>query len=154
MEDVCRQARLLEKERTITCDDVPDLVAVGNRDALKQVLLVLVDNAIKFTPPGGAITLAGATVRKQVELSVRDTGTGIDPAVLPHIFERFYRGDTSRTGAGFGLGLSIAKTLVEAQHGTLTVQSEVCKGSIFTITLPAGEVISEVEDQPELAAAV
>ena len=151
VEDVCRQAKLLEGARAITCNDVPDLVAVGNRDGLKQVLLALVDNAVKFTPAGGRIMLTGEVVADQVAISVRDTGSGIDPAVLRHIFERFYRGDTARTGTGFGLGLAIAKMLVEAQDGSLTVQSEVGKGSVFTITLPPGVMAVEVEERTAVA---
>ncbi len=70
--------------------------------------------------------------------SVRDSGPGIAPEALPHIFERFYRGQVSRTGRGAGLGLSIAKELVEAQGGTLKVESELGQGTVFTMTLPAG----------------
>ena len=68
--------------------------------------------------------------------SVRDSGPGIAPEALPHIFERFYRGQASRTGRGAGLGLSIAKELVEAQGGTITVESQAESGSVFTVTLP------------------
>jgi two-component system OmpR family sensor kinase len=71
-----------------------------------------------------------------VAISVRDNGLGIAADVLPHIFERFYRGQASRTGRGAGLGLSIAKELVEAQGGTIAVESQVGQGSAFTVTLP------------------
>jgi signal transduction histidine kinase len=74
-----------------------------------------------------------------VSISVRDTGTGIPAELLPHIFERFYRGEVTRNGPGTGLGLSIAKELVEAQEGGLTVESQVGKGSVFTVTLPRAE---------------
>jgi len=67
---------------------------------------------------------------------VQDTGVGIAPDALPHIFERFYRGQVSRSGRGTGLGLSIAKELVETQEGTITVESRVGQGSVFTVTLP------------------
>jgi len=69
-------------------------------------------------------------------LRVRDTGPGITPDALPHIFERFYRSDESRTGSGAGLGLAIAKELVEAQHGQISVESKIGQGSTFTVTLP------------------
>jgi len=76
------------------------------------------------------------TAEGDVAISVRDTGAGIAPYVLPHIFERFYRGQVSRSGIGTGLGLSIAKELVEAQDGRITVASQVGQGSVFTVTLP------------------
>jgi two-component system OmpR family sensor kinase len=72
----------------------------------------------------------------QVAISVRDTGPGIAPDALPHIFERFYRSDASRTGVGAGLGLAIAKELIEAQRGALSVESRLGQGSVFTVTLP------------------
>ncbi len=136
IDDVCRQAGLLGAERTIECEAVPDVTVIGDRDAIKQVLLILLDNALKFTPAGGTITLGAAVADRVAALRVRDTGPGITPAALPHIFERFYRSDESRTGSGAGLGLAIAKELIEAQHGEITVASEIGKGSTFTITLP------------------
>jgi len=139
IDDVCRQARLLGPGRTIECENVLDLAAVGDRDAVKQVLLVLLDNALKFTPPGGAITIWTARAEDQVALGIRDTGPGIAPEALPHIFNRFYRADTSRTGAGAGLGLAIAKELIEAQGGAIHVESRPGQGSTFTVTLPSGD---------------
>ena len=139
IDDVCRKARLLGPGRTIECENVLDLAAVGDRDAVKQVLLVLLDNALKFTPPGGAITIWTARAEDQVALGIRDTGPGIAPEALPHIFNRFYRADTSRTGAGAGLGLAIAKELIEAQGGAIHVESRPGQGSTFTVTLPSGD---------------
>lgn len=136
IEDVCRQTKVLGSDKRIRCDDLLDVAVAGNRDALKQVLLTLVDNALKYTPAGGEISIETTADRGQIATSVRDTGPGISPAVLPHIFERFYQSDTARAGAGFGLGLAIAKTLVEAQAGTIEVESEVGEGSVFTVRLP------------------
>lgn len=137
LEEVCRQARTLEAERTITYIPAPaNLAALGDRDALKQVLVILLDNARKFTPPGGQITLGANTTDQQVALYVRDTGAGIPPDMLPHIFERFYRGDSARTGGGAGLGLAIAHGLVEALGGQISVASTPDAGSTFTLTLP------------------
>lgn len=136
IEDVCRQAKLLGAERTIECDNVLDVAIVGDRDALKQVLLILLDNALKYTPAGGTITIGTAVAGAQIAISVRDTGPGISPETLPHIFERFYRSDTSRTGTGAGLGLAIAKELVEAQRGEIAVDSDSGHGSVFTVKLP------------------
>jgi signal transduction histidine kinase len=138
IEDLCRQARLLASERTIRCENVLDAGLVGDRDALKQVLLILLDNAIKYTPPHGVITIATAAGEGRVAIHIRDTGPGIPPAALPHIFERFYRVDPARTSAGAGLGLAIAKELVEAQGGAISVESQWGKGSQFTLTLPQG----------------
>ncbi len=136
IEELCRSARRLAPDRRITCDDLPDQAVVGSADAIKQVLLILIDNALKFTPRDGLVAIGMRVSREHVAVYVRDTGPGIPPQTLPHIFERFYRGDGSRTGGGAGLGLAIARTLVEAQQGTLHVESVVGRGSTFTMTLP------------------
>ncbi len=133
---MCRQAKLLAPQRTILCSTASDTQVLGDRDALKQVLLILLDNARTHTPPQAVIRLSGSVRDGRASISVCDTGTGIAPNALPHIFERFYRVDTSRSRGGSGLGLPIAKELVEAQDGTLSVESNVGKGSTFTLTLP------------------
>ena len=140
LEDSCRQTRLLDPQRTITCEASPEAAVLGDRDALKQVMLILLDNARLHNPPAATIDVTTATTDGRVAISVRDTGAGIPPQLLPHLFERFYRGEVSRNGPGTGLGLSIAKELVEAQDGGLTVESQVGKGSVFTVTLPRAEV--------------
>jgi signal transduction histidine kinase len=132
VEEVCRQARLLAPEREIDCSAPPDVVAWGQADALKQVLLVLLDNAIKHGD--GAIAVSGEISQKSVRLSVHDSGPGIAPELLPDLFERFVTG--SDDNAGIGLGLAIAKALVEAQGGTIRVESQVGESSAFTVTLP------------------
>ena len=114
------------------------MVVVGDRDALKQVLLILLDNALVHTSRDTTVELTTAQDDDQVAISVRDTGPGIAPDVLPHIFERFYRGEVSRSGRSSGLGLAIAKELVERQDGTISVASEIGKRSVFTVT--AGQV--------------
>jgi signal transduction histidine kinase len=145
IEDVCRQARLLASERVIRCENALDATVPGDRDALKQVMLILLDNAIKYTPPHGTITIATAATDGRIMIHVRDTGPGVPPAALPYIFERFYRVETSRTRAGAGLGLAIARELVEAQGGAITVESQMGKGSQFTVTLP-----QDVIEKPEV----
>lgn len=139
IDDVCRQANLLGAARTIVCENELAAALLGDRDALKQVLLILLDNALKFTPAGGTITIGTASVDRVAAIRIADTGSGIEPEALPHIFERFYRADTSRTGEGAGLGLAIAKELVETQQGHIAVESAVGKGSTFTVTLPRAE---------------
>jgi signal transduction histidine kinase len=103
-----------------------------------RVLNNLVGNALGYTPPGGSVTLRAERIDDGVSVSVRDTGTGILPDDLPHIFERFYRGDKSRNRAsgGSGLGLAIAKGIVEAHGGSIRVESESGKGAVFTIIMP------------------
>ena len=107
---------------------------LGNPDALKQVLLILLDNAAKFTPTGGQITLGLAVNASQAHISVQDNGAGIAPADLSHVFERGYCG--ANPCAGHGLGLSIAKQLVEAQGGQISATSQLGAGSAFTVALP------------------
>ena len=139
VEELCRQARLLASDRTIRCENRLDTSVLGDRDALKQVLLILLDNAVHYTPPHGAITIATAATDGHVTIHIRDTGQGIPPAALSQIFERFYRVEASRTRIGAGLGLAIAKELVEAQSGTITVESQWGKGSQFTVSLPVSD---------------
>jgi signal transduction histidine kinase len=135
VDELCRQASHLAADRVVRCENVLEVAVLGDRDALKQVLLILLDNALKYTRPGGAITLATSAAGGRVSIHVRDTGPGIEPQALPHIFERFYRVEPSRTSGGAGLGLAIARELVEAQAGALTVDSQVGRGSTFTVTL-------------------
>jgi signal transduction histidine kinase len=134
LEDVCRQAKLLGPGRAIACDGLLDVAVVGDQDALKQVLLILMDNALKHT--SGAVTVATAVMDDHVAISVRDAGPGVEPQMLPRIFERFYRGEEARAKPGIGLGLPIAKALVEAQGGSIAIDSEVGRGSVVTVTLP------------------
>jgi signal transduction histidine kinase len=107
-------------------------------ERMAQVLGNLIENALRFTPAGGAIQLSASAAGDEARLEVGDTGSGIPADYLPHIFERSYLGDKARQGAEgeSGLGLSIAKSLVEAQGGTISVQSEVGTGTTFTIHLP------------------
>ncbi|MBN1813151.1 MAG: HAMP domain-containing protein [Anaerolineae bacterium] len=115
-----------------------DLVVIGDAQRLTQVFLNLLTNALQHTPSGGQITVSVRRVGGEMRVTVRDTGEGIAPDDLPHVFERFYRADQarSRDTGGSGLGLSIAKSLVEAQGGTITVESQVGQSSVFTVSLP------------------
>ena len=136
IDELCRKIRTLDPSRTIDTERLPALEIAGDHDALKQVLVILLDNARKFTPPHGTISITASATNALVAIHVRDSGCGIDPAALPHIFERFFRGDSARTGAGAGLGLAIAAGLVEAMGGRITVESTVGQGSTFTVSLP------------------
>ncbi len=136
IDEMCRTAHALSTTHTIVCANDLDVAACGDEDALKQIVLILLDNALRYTPPPGTVTLGTGASGEQVTISVRDTGSGIAPDLLPHIFERFRRGDVARSGGGTGLGLSIAKALVDAQGGSIAVDSARGRGSIFTVTLP------------------
>lgn len=111
---------------------------VADPDKLSQVFINLLTNALKYTPPGGEVVVQITSKKESVEVSVRDTGIGISSDDLPHIFERFYRTDKSRTRAtgGTGIGLTIAKSIVEAHLGRIIVRSEPDKGSEFIVHLP------------------
>jgi signal transduction histidine kinase len=126
--------------------DLPDELPVLNIDAhrIKQVLFNLLDNAIAHTGKGGTVMVKALEKNNTISISVSDTGRGIPPEELPMIFERFYRVDKSRTRTtgGSGLGLTIAKRLVEAHSGKISVDSQPGKGSIFTFTLPISSKIS------------
>jgi signal transduction histidine kinase len=137
VEDVYRQTKNLAPQKSIVYDPVPDATALGDRDALKQVLLILLDNAVVHTPPSASIRISGEAQDHHIVINVQDTGPGIAPNLLPHIFERFFRGSASRSGGGTGLGLSIAKELAQAQQGTLVVESRSGQGTTFTLTLQA-----------------
>lgn len=114
------------------------VVVHGDPSWLERLLLNLVDNAIKFTPTAGVITVRVSRDGESARLSVRDTGIGITPELMPQIFERFFRADPARSSGveGVGLGLSLAKWIVDRHHGRITVDSRPGKGSTFTIFLP------------------
>lgn len=117
-----------------------------DRERIAQVLGNLVSNALRYTPDGGSVTLSASTAGSDVLLQVSDTGPGIDPEHLPFIFKRFYRADESRQANGeSGLGLAIARSLVEAHGGTIRAENGVNGGAVFTVTLPASSVTDEHE---------
>ncbi len=122
---------------TLRLECPPGLPQV-NADAgqIEQVLVNLVHNAIKFTPPGGEIAVSARQENSSVVFTVRDTGSGIAPDVLPRIFERFYKADRARSGGGTGLGLSIARHTIEAHGGRIWAESTLNQGSSFFFTLP------------------
>jgi signal transduction histidine kinase len=117
-------------------EDLPLLEA--DRERVHQVLFNLVDNAVRFTPRSGEVTVGARAVDGRVHISVTDTGTGIPPQHLPRLFERFYRVDTARSrgDGGTGIGLAIARSVVEAHGGSIKAESELGRGSTFTFDLP------------------
>jgi two-component system, OmpR family, sensor kinase len=143
--EVYQQTQVLSGSKvSVTLGEEDQARAYGDRDKIKQVLLNLVSNAIKYTPPGGKVTLGLACVNGWARFTVSDSGVGIPPEDLPHIFDRFYRAEKSRTRAagmpgGAGLGLSIAKWIAQAHGGRLEVTSQPGKGSCFYFWLPLTE---------------
>jgi signal transduction histidine kinase len=111
-------------------------VVMGDRTRLEQVAANLIDNALKYTPPGGRVEVEIGDDEQAATLRVRDTGPGILAAEMPRIFDRLFRGDTSRAERGLGLGLSLVKAVVEAHGGTVSVESEPGRGAVFTVRLP------------------
>jgi two-component system, OmpR family, sensor kinase len=116
----------------------PTLAVVADRDRLAQVLVNLLDNAVRYTPTDGVIDVMAAIKGDRLRLTVNDTGSGINAAELPHVFDRFFRAESARqrlTG-GTGLGLAIVQAIVRAHQGTIQLESEVDRGTMVTITLP------------------
>ena len=123
------------KRLTLTCNLPPSLIVSGDVDQLIRLTVNLLDNAIKYTECG-SVTLSAREMDGQAIIEIADTGVGIQPEHLPHIFERLYRADSSRSSKGAGLGLSIARQIVTGHGGRLEVQSEADKGTKFTVHLP------------------
>lgn len=136
--EVYRQISRIEKTVVVELTAVDQVMILGDEDRLKQLLLNLVDNGIKYTQPGGTVRLNLSKESSWAHLTVSDTGIGIPAEDLPHIFDRFYRVDKARSRAqgGSGLGLAIAKWIVQAHGGTIQVDSAVGQGTTFRITLP------------------
>jgi signal transduction histidine kinase len=126
-----------EKNITLTMDTIKGNIT-GDPARVRQVLLILLDNALRFTPPGGTIHLSAKASGKFIEIVVADSGSGIPPEHLPHLFERFYQVRTNATNdsRSNGLGLSIAKALIEAQHGTIHIESAPGKGTRVHLLMP------------------
>jgi len=140
--EVVETARLLGEEGELTIDAplIEEAEVLGDLTRLRQLMLNLVTNAIKYTPRRGRVTITLARGEEVVSLSVVDTGIGIAAADLPYVFERFWRADRVRSRAsergGFGLGLAICHWIAQAHGGQLSVQSRLGRGSTFTVTLP------------------
>jgi len=151
LDQLCRQMAdyisplAAQREQTLTYEPPASMVkpasVVVNADVqrIKQMLLNLLDNAIKYTEPGGQITLGVKAENKCAVITIADTGRGIPTEDLPHIFERFFRRSaktSDRSATGFGLGLSIVKWIVEAHHGQIEATNQSGKGTLFTVKLP------------------
>ncbi|HEY8492133.1 MAG TPA: HAMP domain-containing sensor histidine kinase [Dehalococcoidia bacterium] len=134
--EVLHQARDLNRKVRIRMQHEDQVTVMGDADRLKQLVLNLVENAVKYTPPGGTVSLGLYREEGWARIVVRDTGPGIPEEDLPHIFERFYRANGRRRAGGAGLGLAIAQWAARTHGGEITVQSTLHKGSTFTVRLP------------------
>ena len=141
IQDLVDELMLLADDRqiTLTFESQPVPSVLGDAQWLKQALVNLLDNALRYTPSGGSVTVRLRSVNHEVTVAVEDTGHGIEPENIPHLFERFYRTDWARAkdAAGTGLGLPIVKEIMEAHGGSISVTSQVLKGSVFTLRLRA-----------------
>jgi signal transduction histidine kinase len=138
--EVFQEMRIIAGNKVrVHLNEIDQMQVNGDRDRLKQVLINLVANAIQYTPQNGDVFLSLAKVGDQARIICRDTGPGIPSEDLPHIFERFYRAEKSRTrgkSTGFGLGLSITQWIVEHHGGRIEVESKEAQGTTFAIWLP------------------
>jgi two-component system, OmpR family, sensor kinase len=134
LEETIRQAHQLDSQRDIQLHSDSGLKILGDKDALKQILLIALDNALKHS--AGNINVNVERKGSSVEIRVQDFGEGIPPEKLERIFDRFYRGDDASTIQGFGLGLPIAKALAEAQDGEITLESQTGQGSTLILHFP------------------
>ncbi|MCL4257980.1 MAG: HAMP domain-containing protein [Anaerolineales bacterium] len=135
LREVTRQTQVLDPQRTITLTASEGLRILGDRDAFKQIMIIALENAIKHSQD--EVSVSAQPQGEMAEIRVQDRGPGIPADQLPHIFGRFYRGDSAQATPGFGLGLAIAKTLVEKQGGTIEMQSEPGTGSTLVMRFPA-----------------
>jgi heavy metal sensor kinase len=140
VEDACRAAQVLAASRgvALTPHLTEDITFCGDEDLLRRLLMNLLDNAIKYTPRGGSVSVKLESETERVKIIVSDTGIGIPAESVPYIFERFYRADKARSRAdgGSGLGLAIARWVAEAHKGSIELTSDPGHGSRFTVSLP------------------
>lgn len=136
--EVFREARHLAQQHTLVLEPFQPAKVEGNEDKLKQLLLILLDNALKYTPAGGQVIIGMRRLEEDAEVIVRDSGVGIAPEDKPHIFERFYRADPARgrDPGGTGLGLSIAEWIVEQYEGRIMVEIAPGQGTTMRVYLP------------------
>lgn len=138
IDEIIKETKLIDDKHTIFCRDNLQIKINADRKLLKEAIRIFIHNSVKFTPADGTIELRTELKKKNIQIVVEDTGVGISKEDLPHIFNRFYSADKSRTknAAGNGLGLSIAKWIIEKHKGIIDVESTLGKGTKVTISLP------------------
>jgi signal transduction histidine kinase len=138
--ECCRSAQTLAGARRVAleCRPAVDVAFRGDEELVRRMVMNLIDNAIRYTPEAGRVSVSLEARNGGVAIRVADTGAGIAPEAVPHVFERFYRGDKarSRQDGGFGLGLAIVKWVAESHNGGVELASTPGAGSTFTVTLP------------------
>jgi two-component system, OmpR family, heavy metal sensor histidine kinase CusS len=137
IEKIAAYYRTVAEERGISITNKGDGEVYANALLFDRALSNLLDNALRFTPDGGKITIATETKPDRTELAIKDTGCGVPPQHLPRIFDRFYRADSSRSSQGTGLGLALVKSITDLHGGSVEVASEVNRGTTVTLTFPA-----------------
>jgi len=129
------ESKWVQKQLSLSVE-IQDVKYIGNEDLLGQVWLNLLDNAVKFTPEGGDISILLEREAENAVFVIHDNGTGISEEAMSHIYEKFYQGDTSHATAGNGLGLTLAKKVIELHGGSIACRSTLCEGTEFTVLLP------------------
>jgi two-component system, OmpR family, sensor histidine kinase CiaH len=129
--------RLAKQKEISLTSDLGKYKVIGDKHGLTEVFVILLDNAIKYSPENSQVTVSTKRSKTGVAISVTDNGSGIDKEDLPHIFERFYRANKARSKDGYGLGLSIAKKIIEIHNGSIDVKSTLKKGTTFIVSLPS-----------------
>jgi len=137
IEKIAAYYRTVAEERGISITNKGDGEVYADARLFDRALSNLLDNALRFTPDGGKITITTETKPERTELAVEDTGCGIPPQHLPRVFDRFYRADSSRSSQGTGLGLALVKSITDLHGGSVEVASEVNRGTTVTLTFPA-----------------
>ena len=133
------EARVFEQKITLNSEIADDINIAASAEQLKQLVMILIDNAVKYTPEGGTIELKLSKKASDACLTVKNTGAGINEADLPHIFDRFYRSDKARTyteNSGYGLGLAIAKAITESFKGAISAESKPDSYTLFSVKIP------------------
>jgi signal transduction histidine kinase len=139
IESVKKVTPIAVQKQIVISQSVADFKIKGDKYSLTDLLVILLDNAIKYSPNQSRVEIMAKKSDGSVKIDVSDHGIGISKSDLPHVFDRFYRADTARsanTATGFGLGLAIAKKIVDSHHGSISVKSVINSGSVFTVKLP------------------
>ena len=137
--DAASAARALGTAKNVRIDlgTLDEAAVSGDPTLLRQLLMILLDNAINFTPEGGNVTAMAERNGRACHITIKDTGVGIPASALPHVFERFFRADPARSRGGVGLGLSIARWIVDVHNGRISVQSAEGQGTTVRVTFPS-----------------
>ena len=140
IEEAVEKVKTLAKKKNISIAfDIPRINLIGEKRSLTELFIILFDNAIKYSPNKTTVNISVKKIDSKVQIFVKDNGIGIEKKDIPYIFDRFFRADKSRTkqkANGYGLGLSIAKRIVVLHNGSITVESQLGKGSTFIVSLP------------------